>query len=80
MAQLRLGFYLAWSDQKTNLCVQYAAIVLFCFVLFSLQLSVCLWWHDYRRDDLAWRRLKGASLVMPAEKSQSAELPAQRFL
>ena len=26
-------------------------LVLFCFVLFSLQLSVCLWWHDYRRDD-----------------------------
>ena len=26
--------------------------VLFCFVLFSLKLSVCLWWHDYRRDDL----------------------------
>ena len=24
---------------------------LFCFVLCSLQLSVCLWWHDYRRDD-----------------------------
>ena len=24
--------------------------VLFCFVLFALQLSVCLWWHDYRRD------------------------------
>ena len=24
---------------------------LFCLVLFSLQLSVCLWWHDYRRDD-----------------------------
>ena len=23
----------------------------FCFVLFSLQLSVCLWWQDYRRDD-----------------------------
>ena len=23
----------------------------FCFVLFSLQLPVCLWWHDYRRDD-----------------------------
>ena len=22
-----------------------------CFVLFALQLSVCLWWHDYRRDD-----------------------------
>ena len=22
----------------------------FCFVLFSLQLSVFLWWHDYRRD------------------------------
>ena len=21
-----------------------------CFCLFSLQLSVCLWWHDYRRD------------------------------
>ena len=27
------------------------ALVLFCFVLFALQLSVCLWWHDYRRDD-----------------------------
>ena len=27
------------------------AIVQFCFVLFALQLSVCLWWHDYRRDD-----------------------------
>ena len=26
------------------------AHVLFCFVLFALQLSVCLWWHDYRRD------------------------------
>ena len=26
-------------------------LVLFCFVLFYLQLSVCLWWHDYRRDD-----------------------------
>ena len=26
-------------------------VVLFCFVLFALQLSVCLWWHDYRRDD-----------------------------
>jgi hypothetical protein len=24
--------------------------VLFCFVLFALQLLVCLWWHDYRRD------------------------------
>jgi hypothetical protein len=22
----------------------------FCFVLFAMQLSVCLWWHDYRRD------------------------------
>ena len=22
-----------------------------CFVLFSLQLPVCLWWHDHRRDD-----------------------------
>ena len=28
-----------------------ASDVLFCFVLFALQLSVCLWWHDYRRDD-----------------------------
>ena len=28
-----------------------ASFVLFCFVLFALQLSVCLWWHDYRRDD-----------------------------
>ena len=26
-------------------------VVLFCFVLFALQLSVRLWWHDYRRDD-----------------------------
>ena len=25
--------------------------LMFCFVLFALQLSVCLWWHDYRRDD-----------------------------
>ena len=25
--------------------------VTFCFVLFALQLSVCLWWHDYCRDD-----------------------------
>ena len=24
----------------------------FCFVLFSLQLSVCLWWHDYRKNGL----------------------------
>ena len=24
--------------------------VLFCFVLFALQLSVCLWWHDYCSD------------------------------
>ena len=24
---------------------------MFCFVLFALQLSVCLRWHDYRRDD-----------------------------
>jgi hypothetical protein len=24
------------------------AHVLYCFVLFALQLSVCLWWHDYR--------------------------------
>ena len=23
---------------------------LFYFVLFTLQLSLCLWWHDYRRD------------------------------
>ena len=27
------------------------ALEKFCFVLFALQLSVCLWWHDYRRDD-----------------------------
>ena len=27
-------------------------VFLFCFVLFALQLSVCLWWHDYHRDDL----------------------------
>ena len=25
----------------------------FCFVLFSLQLLVCLWWHDYHRDDFS---------------------------
>ena len=23
---------------------------LFCFVLFDLQLSACLWWHDYRSN------------------------------
>ena len=28
-----------------------ALLGLFCFVLFALQLSLCLWWHDYRRDD-----------------------------
>ena len=32
-------------------CVRATSAVLFCFVLFALQLSVCLWWHDYRRDD-----------------------------
>ena len=26
--------------------------VLFCFVLFDLNLSVCLWWYDYRRGGL----------------------------
>ena len=26
--------------------------------LFSLQLSVCLWWHDYRRDDFPTSTLK----------------------
>ena len=25
-------------------------VLFYCFV-FALQLSVCLWWHDYRRDD-----------------------------
>ena len=35
-------------DAKTQ--ERYARNVLFCFVLFSLQLSVCLWWHDYHRD------------------------------
>ena len=29
----------------------HATLATFCFVLFALQLSVCLWWHDYRRDD-----------------------------
>ena len=33
-----------------------------------------------RRLMTARRRLKGASLVMPAENGQSAELPAQRPL
>jgi len=32
-------------------------VVLFCFVLFALQLSVCLWWHDYRRDDFPTLKL-----------------------
>ena len=27
-----------------------------CFVLFSLQFSVCLWWHDYRRGDVPTRK------------------------
>ena len=41
-----------------HLHLRRGALVLFYFVLFSLQLSVCLWWHDYRRDDFP--TLKGA--------------------
>ena len=37
-----------FSKQNSSSPFKY---VLFCFVLFALQLSVCLWWHDYRRDD-----------------------------
>ena len=29
----------------------------FCFVLFDLQLSVHLWWHDYRREDFPTLKL-----------------------
>ena len=32
-------------------CEIWGSHSMFCFVLFALQLSVCLWWHDYRRDD-----------------------------
>ena len=37
-------------SQFSRKCM-YILAVLFCLVLFALQLSVCLWWHDYRRDD-----------------------------
>ena len=30
---------------------KHGAVWFVLFVLFALQLSVCLWWHDYRRDD-----------------------------
>ena len=33
-------------------------LILFCFVLFALQLSVCLWWHDYRRDGFPTLKFK----------------------
>ena len=36
---------------QSHMCLHQYQHVLFCFVLFALQLSVCLWWHDYRRDD-----------------------------
>ena len=42
-------WYLAVFFWYCGTCVR-AANLLFCFVLFALQLSVCLWWHDYRRD------------------------------
>ena len=32
-------------------CFVLFCFVLFSFLLFALQLSVCLWWHDYHRDD-----------------------------
>ena len=38
----------------TQCCSDVGACVVifkFCFVLFALQFSVCLWWHDCRRDD-----------------------------
>ena len=38
----------SWAPEAP---VRWHGTVLFCFVLFALQLSVCLWWHDYRRDD-----------------------------
>ena len=31
-------------------CKPLSVVLTPCFVLFALQLSVCLWWHDYRRD------------------------------
>ena len=43
---------LPWNISALNISTQKCwLIVLFCFVLISLQLLVCLWWHDYRRDD-----------------------------
>ena len=45
MAELRNGegetLRVGTSDRHPRFCF---------FVLFVLQLSVCLWWHDYRRD------------------------------
>ena len=46
--RIKTGCLLGVGEQRERAlpCVGF----LFCFVLFSLQLSVCLWWHDYRRD------------------------------
>ena len=51
---VRVALLFVWRVQAASCAHSYAVKnenELFCFVLFSLQLSVCLWWHDYRRDD-----------------------------
>ena len=48
--QLRAGTGLCGGSDSAPIGYTRPAPVLFCFVLFALQLSVCLWWHDYRRD------------------------------
>jgi len=45
------GHYRRFVDQAIYILSIVTLHALFCFVLFALQLSVCLWWHDYRRDD-----------------------------
>ena len=44
----------SWSHAMAGAgdCFGGACFVLFCFYCISLQLSVCLWWHDYRRECL----------------------------
>ena len=47
-----------------------------CFVLFALQLSVCLWWHDYRRDGSPYPQICGG-IHGPARHSSREEPFAQ---
>ena len=60
-----------------------------CFVLlglFSLQLSVCLWWHDYRRNGFpslkpvpaCWQPQKSDRLRRPADSESGGEPVASK--